>query len=113
MAITYWDDARDQGLIFLCSQVPYFGSSIDDKDDFLERFMLMKPVTSEARFSFCSYLDPTEYALSCKSDFLKYCTRDYFGRPLSFYHYGLRPLSFEEVKIKEDLCAWYQGLGYE
>lgn len=75
--------------------------------------MLVKPINLEAHFSFFSYLGPTEYALSCKSDFPKYCTRGYFGRPLSFYHFGLHPLSFEGVKIKEDLYDWYQGLGYE
>lgn len=28
-------------------------------------------------------------------------------------HFVLSPLSPEEVKMKEDLCAWYQGLGYK
>lgn len=32
---------------------------------------------------------------------------------MAFYHLGSTFLPSEKVKLKEDLHAWYQGLGYD
>lgn len=45
--------------------------------------------------------------------FLKYWSQVHFRRPLSSYHTRLIHLSSDEVKMKEDLYAWYQGLRYK
>lgn len=74
--------------------------------------MLLKLVTPEAYFSFCLSSDLVGFTRSCKSGVLKYWTRAHLFRPLSFYRSRLYPLSSKEVKMKGNICAWYQRLGY-
>lgn len=47
------DKTWDQGLIFLRPNVPWFDPFINDWDNFLEHFMLVKPITLEAQSAFC------------------------------------------------------------
>lgn len=56
---------------------------------------------------------PVGCARSCKIGFLKYWFIAHFRRPLSSYHSRIWPLSSEEVKMKEDMCFWYQSIDYE
>ena len=73
----------------------------------------MKPVTFEARFALCFSLASVGCARSCRGGFLKYWSIAHFFLPLPSYLSGFTLLSSDEVKLKEDLDVWYQGLGYE
>lgn len=66
---TSQDDVWDQRSIFICPQVHWFNFPIIDWGNFLERFMLVKPVTSEAPSTLCLSLDTVGCAHSCKSVF--------------------------------------------
>lgn len=75
--------------------------------------MLVKLVTPKAYFFAFLSSKLVGCARYCKSGSLKYWTKAHFCKPISLYHSGLRPLSFEKVKMKKDLCPWYQGPDYE
>lgn len=75
--------------------------------------MMVKPITPEAYFVLCSSLAQMGCDCSYKSSFLKYWSQAHFCRPLFYCYTGLSPISYEEVEMMEDLCAWYQGLDCE
>lgn len=73
----------------------------------------MNLVTPQSHISFCLSSDPVGCARSCRSGLPNYWSMVHFHLPLPSYHPRITPLSSKDVKIKEDFCAWYQGLGYE
>lgn len=98
---------------FFFPHVSWFDSFITDQGKFLKCYMLVKPITLKAHSAFYFSSALMGCARSCQSGLLKYWSRTHFCQPLSSYHSILCPLSSEEVKMKEDLCIWYQGLHYE
>lgn len=113
VARTSLNGARDRGIISLRSKVPWFNFFAFDWDNFLECFILVKPITSEAHVAFCSSstLVGSIYFWVC--GFHKYWSMVHFYQPIPFYHFSPTSLSLEKVNMKEDLHVWYQGLEYE
>lgn len=105
VAYTSRDDAWDHRLIFLRPNFSWFDHFTNDWGKFLERFMLVKPITPEAHFEFCLSSTLVWFIRSCKSAFLKYRSRVHFCKPLLSYYIRLSSLSVEEVKMKEDMCT--------
>lgn len=74
--------------------------------------MWVKPVTFEAHITFCSTSAPVGCVRSCRVGFQKCWYKVYFHRPIPYSDYGITHMSPEEIKLKEDLYALYQRLGY-
>lgn len=79
----------------------------------MKRFILVRRISHTYHIFFCLSSVSAVCTNSYISGFYKYWSRAYFHRPLPSYHFVITLLSSEEMKIKEDMCSWYQGLDYE